>query len=47
MSPNLFYEGRPQNGIYVVRSLGIDPANGQEIFLDKDGNRDGYLEGFR
>ena len=36
---NLFYEGRPQNGIYVVRSLGIDPANGQEIFLDKDGNR--------
>ena len=28
---NLFYEGRPQNGIYVVRSLGIDPANGQGI----------------
>lgn len=32
---NLFYEGRPQNGIYVVRSLGIDPANGQEIFWIK------------
>ncbi len=36
---NLFYEGRPQNGIYVVRSLGIDPSNGREIFLDKNGNR--------
>ncbi len=36
---NLFYEGRPQNGIYVVRSLGIDPSNGKEIYLDKDGNR--------
>lgn len=35
----LFYEGRPQNGLYVVRSLGIDPSNGQEIFLDKEGNR--------
>ena len=36
---NLFYEGLPQNGIYVVRSLGIDPSTGQEIYLDKDGNR--------
>lgn len=35
---NLFYEGRPQNGIYAVRSLGIDPSTGREIFLDKDGN---------
>ena len=35
---NLFYEGRPQNGIYAVRSLGIDPSTGQEVFLDKDGN---------
>ncbi len=34
---NLFYEGRPQNGIYVVRSLGIDPSNGKEIFLDNFG----------
>lgn len=35
---NLFYEGRPQNGIYVVRSLGIDPSTGKEIYLDKNGN---------
>lgn len=35
---NLFYEGRPQNAIYAVRSLGIDPSTGNEIFLDKDGN---------
>ena len=35
---NLFYEGRPQNSIYAVRSLGIDPSTGNEIFLDKDGN---------
>lgn len=35
---NLLYEGRPQYGLYVVRSLGIDPATGEEIFLDKNGN---------
>ncbi|MCQ2221196.1 MAG: SusC/RagA family TonB-linked outer membrane protein, partial [Prevotella sp.] len=35
---HLFYEGRPQNSIYAVRSLGIDPSTGKEIFLDKDGN---------
>ncbi|MBM6669671.1 SusC/RagA family TonB-linked outer membrane protein [Phocaeicola coprophilus] len=35
---NLFYEGRPQNSIYAVRSLGIDPSTGKEIYLDKDGN---------
>ena len=35
---NLFYEGRPQNSIYTVRSLGIDPSTGEEIYLDKDGN---------
>ena len=35
----LFYEGRPQNGIYAVRSLGIDPSTGNEIYLDKDGKR--------
>ena len=35
---NLFYEGRPQNSIYAVRSLGIDPSTGQEIYLDKNGN---------
>lgn len=35
---NLFYEGRPQNAIYAVRSLGIDPSTGKEVFLDKNGN---------
>ena len=35
---SLFYEGKPQNSIYAVRSLGIDPSTGNEIFLDKDGN---------
>lgn len=34
---NLFYEGRPQNAIYAVRSLGIDPSTGKEIFLTRDG----------
>lgn len=34
----LFYEGNPQNAIYAVRSLGIDPSTGREIFLDKTGN---------
>lgn len=35
---NLFYEGKPQNAIYAVKSLGIDPSTGKEIFLDRDGN---------
>lgn len=34
---NLFYEGNPQNAIYAVRSLGIDPSTGNEIFLDRNG----------
>ena len=34
---NLFYEGYPQNSIYAVRSLGIDPSTGQEIFLNRNG----------
>ena len=34
---NLFYEGRPQNSIYAVRSLGIDPSTGREIYLGRDG----------
>lgn len=34
----LFFVGNPQNSIYAVRSLGIDPSTGKEIFLDKDGN---------
>lgn len=35
---NLFYEGRPQNAIYAVRSLGVDPSTGEEILLDRNGN---------
>ncbi len=35
---NLFYEGNPQNAIYAVRSLGIDPSTGKEIYVDRDGN---------
>lgn len=35
---NLFYEGRPQNAIYAVQSLGIDPSTGKEIFIDRNGD---------
>ena len=28
---------RPQGALWAVRSLGIDPATGQEVFLKKDG----------
>ena len=34
---NLLYEGKPQNAIYAIRSLGIDPATGQELFLNRKG----------
>jgi TonB-linked SusC/RagA family outer membrane protein len=34
----LFYEGYPQNSIWAVRSLGIDPSTGKELFLDAEGN---------
>ena len=34
---NLLYEGYPQNAIYAVRSLGIDPSTGQELYLTRDG----------
>ncbi|WP_293931841.1 SusC/RagA family TonB-linked outer membrane protein [Sphingobacterium sp. UBA6645] len=38
--PNtLFQEGKSINTIYTVRSLGVDPATGSEIFLTKDGQR--------
>ena len=33
----LFYEGRPQNSIYAVQSLGVDPSTGEEIYVSKDG----------
>lgn len=36
---NLFFEGYPQNSIYAVQSLGIDPSTGEEVFLDKNGNK--------
>ncbi len=31
------YDGASTSGLYVVRSAGIDPATGNEIFLRKDG----------
>ncbi len=34
---NLLQVGYPQNAIYGVRSLGIDPSTGEELFLTKDG----------
>lgn len=37
-SPNiLLKEGESVNTIYVVPSLGVDPATGSEVFLTKDG----------
>jgi len=37
-TPLLHYqEGQPLNEIYAVRSLGIDPESGKEIFVKKDG----------
>ena len=36
---NLFFEGRPQNAIYAVQSLGIDPSTGREIFPDRNGEQ--------
>lgn len=35
---NLFYVGRPMNSIYAVRSAGIDPSTGREVFLNREGN---------
>lgn len=37
-SPSYMYrEGESMETIYVVRSLGIDPATGREVFMKKDG----------
>lgn len=33
-----YYEGCSMTSIWGVRSLGIDPISGQELFLDKNGN---------
>ena len=35
---SLLFEGDPTNAIYAVRSLGIDPSTGKELYLDKNGN---------
>lgn len=34
----LFFEGKPMSAIYAVRSHGIDPSTGDEVYIDKDGN---------
>ena len=34
-----YQEGLPQNTIWANESLGIDPATGEEIFLDMEGNK--------
>ncbi len=34
-----YYEGASMNAIWAVRSLGIDPASGREVFLTKDGRK--------
>lgn len=33
-----FEEGQSMNAIWAVRSLGIDPVNGREIFVKRDGS---------
>lgn len=33
----LFREGESMNALYVVQSLGIDPATGEELFLKRNG----------
>ena len=33
-----YYDGMPLHSIWAVRSLGIDPITGDEIFLDRNGN---------
>ncbi len=35
---NKFYEGASQTAIYAMKSLGINPADGREVFLDENGN---------
>ena len=35
---HLYYEGEPVDALYVVRSAGIDPSTGTEVYYDKDGN---------
>lgn len=35
----MYEEGRSMNSIWAVQSLGIDPATGNEIFLNRNGER--------
>ena len=35
--PKLYKEGNSMNAIYTAHSLGIDPATGKEMFLDRNG----------
>ena len=35
---SLLFEGDPTNAIYAVRSIGIDPSTGDELFIDRNGN---------
>ncbi len=34
----LYQEGESMNAIYAVKSLGIDPGNGKELFVKQDGS---------
>jgi TonB-linked SusC/RagA family outer membrane protein len=34
---NKYYEGASQTSIYAMRSLGINPADGREVYLDQNG----------
>lgn len=38
-STKRYYDGADPDDIWAVRSAGIDPANGREIFIKKDGTR--------
>ncbi len=39
VNPSFLYkEGESMNTIYAVKSLGIDPGNGKEIFVTRDGS---------
>ena len=33
-----YYDNASTTGVYAVRSAGIDPATGNEIFIKKDGS---------
>lgn len=35
----IYQDGKPLNSIWAVKSLGIDPNTGKEVFLDLEGNK--------